>query len=69
MKTMHHKYFRGEQLEFPFIQELHPSGLTYERWHWPYKTEEERKKVVEYLAQKRKHDVRDALERLGEALL
>jgi hypothetical protein len=29
--------------------ELHPSGLTYERWNWPFKTELERQIVRLYL--------------------
>jgi hypothetical protein len=28
----------------------HPSGLTWERWNWPFKTPEERELVREYFA-------------------
>lgn len=27
---------------------MHPSGLTLERWNWPFKTEAERKLVAAY---------------------
>lgn len=28
---------------------LHPSGLTYERWDWPFKTSQELEAVRRYL--------------------
>jgi hypothetical protein len=28
---------------------MHPSGMTLERWHWPFKTEHERELVRRYL--------------------
>ena len=28
---------------------LHPSGLIYERWEWPFKTEAEKELVRQYL--------------------
>lgn len=28
---------------------MHPSGMTMERWHWPFKTEYERELVRQYL--------------------
>lgn len=31
------------------MNELHPSGLTYERWNWPFKTEQEKEIVRTYL--------------------
>ena len=27
---------------------MHPSGMTLERWNWPFKTPEERKLVAKY---------------------
>ena len=31
------------------MNDLHPSGLTWERWNWPFKTEYERVLVRQYL--------------------
>ena len=28
---------------------MHPSGLTLQRWNWPFKTETERKQIQEWL--------------------
>ena len=28
---------------------LHPSGLTMDRWNWPFKTEQEKAQVLRYL--------------------
>lgn len=28
---------------------MHPSGMTWERWNWPFKTPEERLLVMRYL--------------------
>ena len=30
---------------------MHPSGLTMKRWEWPFKTQEERKKVAAWFKQ------------------
>lgn len=49
--------------------DLHPSGLTWDRWNSPWKHEDERKLVVRF---NRKNDKQIALESimdLGEALL
>jgi hypothetical protein len=38
--------------------ERHPSGLTWERWHWPFKTDAERLQIQrwqEHLASKTGH--------------
>ena len=29
---------------------MHPSGLTLERWNWPFKTEAEREKIIAWLS-------------------
>lgn len=29
---------------------MHPSGLTWERWHWPFKTPQERLQIQQWLA-------------------
>ena len=29
---------------------LHPSGLTWERWHWPFKTQAEREMIMRWMA-------------------
>lgn len=50
----------------------HPSGLTWERWEWPFKTPEERKLVAKYfkqqLKEQNKQNKQEALN-VGEALL
>lgn len=35
----------------------HPSGLTLERWNWPFKTPEERKKVAAWFAVQRREEI------------
>jgi len=47
----------------------HPSGLTQERWDWPFKTPEERKLVAEYFARHAKEEKQKRVEQLEEALL
>jgi len=42
--------------------ELHPSGLTMERWNWPFKTSEERKLVQQYF---REHEAEEKLAMLA----
>lgn len=37
----------------------HPSGLTWERWYWPWKMPEERKMIQEWLKQKAGQDLND----------
>lgn len=29
---------------------MHPSGLTWERWHWPFKTQAEREMIMRWRA-------------------
>lgn len=29
---------------------IHPCGLTWERWHWPFKTPQERAVIAAWLA-------------------
>ena len=29
---------------------MHPSGLTWERWHWPFKTQAEREMIMQWRA-------------------
>lgn len=28
---------------------MHPSGLTYERWNWPFKTDAEREQIQSWI--------------------
>jgi hypothetical protein len=46
---------------------LHPSGMTQERWDWPFKTPEERKLVVKYYQRAKKEDKKKQLDKLGPA--
>lgn len=51
---------------------MHPSGMTQERWDWPFKTQEERKLVVKYYEKMKRQQGKDKkrqVEDLGEALL
>jgi hypothetical protein len=41
---------------------LHPSGMTWERWDWPFKTPQERKLVVEYMKKFAKEEQINAIE-------
>lgn len=47
----------------------HPSGMTQERWDWPFKTPEERKLVAEYFKKQAKEDKKKELDSIEEALL
>jgi hypothetical protein len=54
------------------MNQMHPSGMTQERWDWPFKTPEERKLVVKYfnkLARESKQNKVDPALVYGEALL
>lgn len=54
------------------MNQKHPSGLTQERWDWPFKTPEERKLVVKYfkkLERENKQNKVDPISIYGEALL
>ena len=48
---------------------MHPSGMTQERWDWPFKTPEERKLVVKYFQKQAKEDKKKQIDNLEEALL
>lgn len=48
---------------------MHPSGMTQERWDWPFKTPEERKLVAKYFEKMKREDKKKQIEELGEALL
>lgn len=48
---------------------MHPSGMTQERWDWPFKTPEERKLVAKYFQQQAKDQKQKQIEQVGEALL
>jgi hypothetical protein len=48
---------------------MHPSGMTWERWEWPFKTPQERKLVIEYMKKFAKQEQANALNKLGEALI
>jgi hypothetical protein len=51
----------------------HPSGLTWERWEWPFKTPQERQLVAKYFDRVKKAAVKEEKQKmlndLGEALL
>lgn len=51
------------------LSKLHPSGLTLERFNWPFQTEEERKLVGAWRRREAKKERQDKLKRFGEALL
>lgn len=38
------------------MTEKHESGLTMERWNWPFKTQEERQKVLAYYNKEQKRE-------------
>jgi len=40
---------------------MHPSGLTQERWEWPFKTEEERAMIQAWLEGKPKDLLDDSI--------
>lgn len=48
---------------------MHPSGMTQERWDWPFKTPEERKLVIKYFQKQTKEQKQKQIEQVGEALL
>lgn len=50
----------------------HPSGLSQERWEWPFKTPEERAIVAKYFKSLERDSAKQqkkSIEDLGEALL
>ena len=51
----------------------HPSGLTWERWEWPFKTPQERQLVAKYFSRVKnttdKEERQKMLSELGDALL
>lgn len=50
-------------------QDKHPSGMTWERWEWPFKTPEERKLVAAYFKKHSKEEKKKQIDQLEEALL
>lgn len=46
----------------------HPSGLTWERWNWPFKTPEERQLVAKYFNKQRREERAKQYEGYEEAL-
>lgn len=51
---------------------MHPSGMTQERWDWPFKTAEERRLVVKYFEKIKRQETKDQkkqIHQLEEALL
>ena len=52
---------------------LHPSGLTWERWEWPFPTPQERQLIARYFKRTRtttdKETKKKVLSKVGEALL
>jgi hypothetical protein len=40
-------------------QDLHPSGLTWERWHWPWKMPQERAMIQQWMQRKKEGEVFD----------
>lgn len=51
--------------------EMHPSGMTLERWNWPFKTPDERKKVATYYKRNHRAEKQKLMKELNkeEALL
>ncbi len=53
-------------------KDMHPSGMTQERWDWPFKTPEERQLVIKYYNRMKRQDKKaqkDQIKEFGEALL
>ena len=52
---------------------LHPSGLTWERWEWPFPTPQERQLIAKYFKRTRttteKETRKKIINKVGEALL
>jgi hypothetical protein len=54
------------------MKEKHPSGLTQERWDWPFKTQQERALVAKYFKKLERTNAKqkkDQIHELEEALL
>lgn len=54
------------------MKDKHPSGLTQERWDWPFKTPQERAIVAKYFKKLERENTRkqkDQINQLEEALL
>jgi len=50
------------------LQNKHPSGLTWERWEWPFKTPEERVLVAQWFRKEQRNEKRKQLDNVEEAL-
>lgn len=48
-------------------QKLHPSGMTWQRWEWPFKTPQERKLVAQYFKEQHRNEKREQLDNLKSA--
>lgn len=48
-------------------QKLHPSGMTWQRWEWPFKTPQERKLVAQYFKKQHHNEKREQLDNLKSA--
>ena len=50
---------------------MHPSGMSQQRWNSPFKTQEERKLVIEYFKRMQKEQEIDyeTFQKLGKALI
>jgi hypothetical protein len=44
--------------------EKHPSGLTWERWDWPFKTFDERKLVAKYFERVKRQENKEAKQQI-----
>lgn len=51
------------------LKGMHPSGMTQERWDWPFKTPQERKLAAKYYQQHAKEEKQKMQDSLEEALL
>lgn len=43
---------------------MHPSGMTLERWNWPFKTPEERVLVKKYFERNKRQEAKAVKERI-----
>lgn len=48
-------------------QAKHPSGLTWERWEWPFKSADERKLVAAYFKKNAKQEAKNMKEKIYES--
>ncbi len=48
-------------------QDKHPSGLTQERWDWPFKTTDEKVLVAQWFRKEQKNEERKRLDNFEES--